>query len=403
MNDYLVAKTAKTLRMGHMKKIFFIFSLITLPAFSASMNGFEPSYWGFIKASSMYSTEGLASFNNVNHSAPTHAVGHVSGRSQDKMSRLSFQTQQSRIGLGLKKGENLSGKLEFDFIDFNKSSPTTQMNPRVRIASITYKFDDHNKIIVGQDWDLFSPVGSFTFDIVGLYFMAGNTGFMRQQFQYIHDTDNWELGAAVGIAGNNPGVIDNDLELGKSPTYSARISRKLNKGRVGVSAIYSRLHYTVNDSTHDAYAGNAFYEQAINDRLDLKSEIYYGQNLNNIGSLGIGKGTATSNVKEYGGTLTANQKLTEKSIIFGGVGLAKADNRREVTPLTFGGTVAANVIAQPGVTSNFLSRIGYNYLISEDFSWINEVSRYDTRSRVAINHYQNNVAYGLETGFQLRF
>lgn len=386
-----------------MKKIIFILSFTSLSSFAASMNGFEPSYWGFIKSSAIYATEGLASYNNVNLSAPTHAVGHLPGRAQDKTSRFSFQTQQSRVGFGLKKGENLSGKIELDFIDFNKSSPTTQMNPRVRIASVTYAFDEHNKLIVGQDWDLFSPVTSYTFDIVGLYFMAGNTGFMRQQFQYIHDNENWEMGAAVGMAGNNPGVVDSDLELAKSPTYSGRVSRKLINGRVGVSAIYGRLHYSANSSTHDSYAGNAFYEQSIRDGFELKSEIYYGQNLNNIGSLAIGKGTSTTDVKEYGGTLTANKKVSERGFVFGGVGLAKVDNRHEVSPLSFGGTVAANVIAQPGVTSNFLSRAGYNFLITEDFSWMTEASRFETRSRIAANHFQNNIAYSLETGFQLRF
>jgi hypothetical protein len=95
---------------------------------------------------------------------------------------MSFQTQQSRTGVNLKKDEHLSAKQEFDSIDFNKSSPTTQMNPRVRIA-------------------------------------------------------------AVGMAGNNPGTIDSDLERGKSPTYSARASYALPAGRVGASAIYSRLKY----------------------------------------------------------------------------------------------------------------------------------------------------------------
>jgi hypothetical protein len=34
---------------------------------------------------------------------------------------MSTQLQQSRIGMNMKKGDNLSAKLEFDFIDFNKS------------------------------------------------------------------------------------------------------------------------------------------------------------------------------------------------------------------------------------------------------------------------------------------
>lgn len=344
----------------------------------------------------------------MNLSAPTHAVGHLATRPADRTSRMSFQTQQSRIGFGLKKGDNLSAKFEFDFIDFNKSSPTTQMNPRVRIASLTYNIDAHNKIIVGQDWDLFSPVTSYTFDYVGLYFMAGNTGFMRQQFQFIHDTDEWEFGGAVGMAGNNPGVQDQDLELSKSPTFSARASKKLTKGRVGLSGIYSHLKYdrdlgaavNARSWSTDAYGANAYYEQLFDGGFELKSEIYYGQNMNNIGTLAIGKGNATTNVKEFGGTLTANKKVSDRGYVFGGVGLAKAESRSKVPTLAFNAT---NAITAPGVTSNFLSRVGYNFLVTEDLSWITEVSRYETQSRIAANHFENNQAYSLETGFQLRF
>lgn len=387
-----------------MKKYFVLLPLLAGSAQATTTNGFDLTAYGFLKASSMYASEALASFNNINLSAPTHAVGKLPSRSQDKTSRLSFQTQQSRIGVNLRKGENLTAKFEFDFIDFAKSSPTTQMNPRVRIASLTYNIDARNRMIVGQDWDLFSPVTSFTFDIVGLYFMAGNTGFMRQQFQFLHDAGDWELGAALGMAGNNPGVTDSDLELGKSPTYSARLTRKLSEGRVGVSAIYSRLHFSgdLNSRTWttDAYAGNAFYEQKLAAGLELKSELYYGQNLANIGSLAIGKGTVTGNVKEYGGTLTASKKVCESGSLFGGLGLARADRKNTVPSLAVS---TGNVITAPGVTSNFLSRIGYNHLLAEDLSWISELSRYETQSRIAAGHYQNNVAYALETGFQLRF
>ncbi len=65
--------------------------------------------------------------------------------------------------------------------------------------------------------DRCSPTTAYTYDIVGLYFLAGNTGFMRQQAQYLKTVGTWEFAVALGMAGNNPGVTDNDLELGKSP------------------------------------------------------------------------------------------------------------------------------------------------------------------------------------------
>ena len=375
--------------------------LATASASAATMNGFDLTPYGFLKASAMYTTEGLASYNNINLSAPTHAVAQT--RSQDATSRMSFQTQQTRAGVNLKKGEQLSAKFEFDFIDFNKSSPTTQMVPRVRLASVTYAWDN-KRVIIGQDWDLYSPVTSYTFDYVGLYFLAGNTGFMRQQAQYLEQHGNWEFGAALGMAGNNPGTVDSDLELGKSPTYALRATRKIQDGRVGVSGIYSRITFNettaVPKKTTDSYAGNVFYEQLLG-KLSLKSEAYYSQNLANIGSLAIGKGTSTGNAKEFGGTLTATYAIRDNQNIFGGAGLAKMDNRSELAPFVLNGTT--NTITAPGIASNFLTRVGWEYKITPDFSWLSELSRYETESKIADNKYQTNIVYGLESGIQLRF
>jgi len=377
-----------------MKKLLYLTPLVMLNASATTVAGFDTEVYGFLKASAEYSDKALASYNNINLSAPTHTVAQT--RSLDKSSRTTFQAQQSRIGFNLKK-EQIFSKFEFDFIDFNKSSPTTQMNPRVRIASVTYAWDN-NKVIIGQDWDMFSPVTTYTFDYVGLYFLAGNAGFMRQQAQFLHDTGNWELGAALGMAGNNPGVTDADLETGKSPTGSLRLTRKLEQGRVGASAIYTSLHYDSNGTRHDAYGYNLFYEK-IYGTLGVKAEAYYGQNLSNIGALTIGKGTSTTNVREYGATLTANYQLAEKHFIFGGGGFAKVDNKNDVTAFSQTG----GVVSAPGILHNIVTRVGWDYRITKELSWISEIGRMDTLSKVAANSNQLNIAGTVETGIQLRF
>jgi len=383
-----------------MKKSSFVVSIFAIAISSAwgqTMNGFDTKVYGFIKASSMYSSQGLASYNNINLSAPTHAVPQT--RSSDKISRMSFQTQQSRVGVQISKTDNLTGRLEFDFIDFNKSSPTTQMNPRIRIASITYK-DGNNTFILGQDWDLFSPVTSYTFDIVGLYFLAGNSGFMRQQFQFLHKSEDWEFGTAVGMAGNNPGTADTDLETSKSPSFSGRASKSIEKGRIGVSGIFSRLSYqSIGESRRESFGINMFYERIFS-FFAIKSEAYFGKNLANIGLLTIGKGTAVSDAKEYGGHLSIQKNFNEKDIIFGGLGLAKIDGSSKITPFSLSTT---NTITNPGILNNFLARIGYERKISEDFSWLSELSRFETRSKTTASNEQLNVVGSIETGFLLRF
>ncbi|MGE3610416.1 MAG: hypothetical protein AB7I27_12575 [Bacteriovoracaceae bacterium] len=372
--------------------------LLSSSAFAVTANGFDLTAYGFIKSSAMYSDHALASYNNINLSAPTYAV--AQSRGVDKTSRMSFQTQQSRVGANLKKGDNLSAKLEFDFIDFNKSSPTTQMNPRVRIASVTYAWENQ-KVIIGQDWDMFSPVTTYTFDYVGLYFMAGNTGFMRQQAQYLNTQGDWEFGAALGMAGNNPGAIDADLEIAKAPTYALRATRNLEKGRIGLSGIYSRLNYeTSNHTAHDAYGFNGFYEKIYN-ALSVKSEVYYGQNLANLGTLSIGKGTNSTNIREWGATLTGSYMMYEKNYLFGGAGIAAVTNKDQLSSFALNGTT--NVITTTGIKQNFLTRVGWEYRVTDDFSWITEFSRYQTESKLSSSKYHTVVAHSLETGIQLRF
>ena len=93
-----------------MKKCFLVVFVLFISLASAyTQKGFEAEVYGFIKASSIYSSEALASYNNINLSAPSHAV--AKKNASDKVSRLSFQTQQSRVGFNLKKGDQLSAKL----------------------------------------------------------------------------------------------------------------------------------------------------------------------------------------------------------------------------------------------------------------------------------------------------
>lgn len=374
----------------NIKKLIIVSSLfLTHNLCAKTVNGFDTDIYGWIRASAIYSSGGVASFNNTNAVAPTHAAARTNVK--DESSRLSFQTQQSRIGTTLKK-QDILARLEFDFVDFNKATPTTQMVPRVRIASVTYGWENQ-KVIIGQDWDLFSPTAAFTYNYVGNYFLAGNAGFMRQQLQYLRTEGDYELGGAIGLANSNPTANEGDTELSRSPSYAARISKKLENGKIGLSGIYAHLSYkTTNLASTDAYGVNAFYEKTFG-LLAVRSEAYFGQNLANLGALTLGKGTGEVDVKEYGAYASAQYKLSEKNFIFGGAGIAMVDNRSEIP----------SVPASPAIRKNFLTRFGWEYRIQEDFSWITEVSRYDTTSKLADNRYQLNIVGSLESGIQLRF
>ena len=156
---------------------------------------------------------------------------------------------------------------------------------------------------------------------------------------------------------------------------------------------------TTNKTTHDSYGLNLFYENN-HGALNIRSEAYYGQNLANIGALSLGKGTDSSNVKEFGGTLTGQYKLSEKNFPFAGVGMAKVDNRTSLTPFALNAT---NTISSPGIRGNFLARVGWEHRVTPDLSWVSEISRYETTSKLSSVNYQLNVVGSVETGVQLRF
>ncbi|MBY0516330.1 MAG: hypothetical protein K2P81_05445 [Bacteriovoracaceae bacterium] len=377
-----------------MKKI--LITALTLAApFAFAETTFTP--YGFIKVSGNYADKAVSSFNNVNMSAPTSAAPEDSSRLHST-SRSSFQAAQSRFGAVMKKSDKLSARLEFDLIDFTKSSPTTQMYPRVRRALVNYKKEDWS-FDIGQDWDLFSPTTPYTYDIIGNYFNAGNSGFMRQQMQVHKQIGSWEISGALGMATSNPGTADSDLEIGKAPSYSVRILNSVNNYKYGVSGIYSNLQYTSNNSRHESFAGNAFFEHEVS-TFGIKAELFAGQNLSNLGALTLAKGTATADLREWGGFLSAQAKLNEEWKMFGGVGIDQIDNKGSLSPYAVAGT---GTLSSLGARKNGLTRLGVEHIIETDFSWITEISHFETSSMLAANSYKTTVANVLETGIMWKF
>jgi hypothetical protein len=56
------------------KYLLYLLALSIHSASAATQKGFETEVYGFLRASSIYSSDALASYNNINLSAPTHAA-----------------------------------------------------------------------------------------------------------------------------------------------------------------------------------------------------------------------------------------------------------------------------------------------------------------------------------------
>ena len=114
------------------------------------------NFYGIVKATALYSNRPLSSFAYLNSSAPTSAgetTGVVGVNSNEDI--WTMQVAQSRVGVDLIQ-EDIFGNLEFDFINFAQSSPTTESRPRLRRAFVGIAINNNNKLQIGQDWDTFS-------------------------------------------------------------------------------------------------------------------------------------------------------------------------------------------------------------------------------------------------------
>jgi len=287
-----------------MPKVFF-FLLVA----STCAQALEVKPYGFIKASPVIATRAVESFGSANLSGPIRAYPGSDSAADE--ARTSFQLSQSRAGIHIGGADSVSGQLEVDFIDFEKASPVVRAVPRLRIASVRYKASPSDILSLGQDWDVFSPAKPHTLNFIGLYFGAGNAGFLRPQLKWSHTGERIKLEAAGGLAGVNSLPADSDLERGVVPSFAASIAYGLEEnGRVGFSAIVGRLQFSAGPTyaTRGFYGVNGFFEAPIL-LGELHAEMYYGENLANTGVLTMALGSATESRQEWGGYVTVKSAL----------------------------------------------------------------------------------------------
>lgn len=359
-------------------------ALISQPSFATDLQLQLPSLqiYGFILPNIIGSTSNLESFSQPNMSAFTAAGNPLLATSAGR-SRATFQVAQSRLGLLMGSKQSVQGRLEVDFVDFTKASPTTTALPRLRRATVEYHPDEHNLIVMGQDWDLFSMLHPLDYNFVGHFFEAGSAGFMRQQLTWIHTTTDMELAGSIGLQSANPNTPDSNIELSKFPAFVLRGAYLFGeRSRVGLAGIASRLLVDrVTDQTLPAYGVKAFSELILADGdLDIRVEVYSGRNLSNLGTLTLGYGSALSDVAEVGGWLTGRYGLTPRAGIFGGFGAAKVLNPSRMLPSYTLSPAGVYSLAGtgPGIERNWTARIGAEYKPEPLLSIFTEVAYLNT-------------------------
>lgn len=366
--------------------------LITFQQAYASKYVFAP--YGRIKATALYSDHLLNSFSYVNPSAPTSAGTDV-GFPFENQNNLSFQVAQSRIGSDITY-ENVFGNLEFDFIDFAVSSPTTEAKPRLRKAIVGYKIDENNQVQMGQDWDTFSPFVPNVLDYVGLYFGAGNTGFMRQQLKWKYSINKIVSEVSLGMPGKNPTPAVNEIELKTSPA----LAYKFSYNDLGFSVYHSTINKN-NTGTKDVNGFNLFYKSPIVGPFQLISEVYAGQNMNEAALLGLSHIVGTASLKEYGGFLTLSYLKSFIGDLNLSYGIAKIGNPEDAGDYNY--DTATKKITEDGITVNQVARVYCNKKIKEDLSFVAELSYFKTERKFGVNDFRSQDGLSTEAGLLLVF
>lgn len=348
--------------------------------------------YAWIKPTVIVQASPVESFSQPNMIAATAAGNPVLTAIQDEAA-ITFQAAQSRLGFWFNEKGPIRGQFELDFVDFSKSSPTTASVPRLRIAKLEWGLSDSTVLTAGQDWDLFQPANAHTVDIVAVAFQAGNTAFMRQQAKLIWHNESLELGAALGLAGNNNGAKALIPEYARIPTFALRAAKLFGAaGRIGVSAIATSWRFAPDAAAErNALTGGVGLYGDVTPAagFNLRFEAYAGRNLANIGALSLGTGNAVDDLDEVGGFVSARYALTETHALYGHAGMAKVLNDEDVLPsYTYGAVAMGMTPAESsatlagtgaGITQNMVARLGYEYRFDKTIAVMAEGFWFNTK------------------------
>jgi hypothetical protein len=341
--------------------------------------------YAVVKPTVVASGAAVESYSQPNGSAITAAANPVLATLPDE-GRLTFQVAQSRAGLWLNEKGSLRARLEFDFIDFTKATPTVASLPRLRLAYAEWAPADVFTLTAGQDWDLHAPVNPHGGNMVGGRFLSGNSGFMRQQVKSLFKVSEFELAAAVGMQGINPGAKDAAFELSAVPTFAVRgVWMPGKAGRVGVSGLATSVRFAPGAATERrATAGgvSAFGDLTLG-TTNVRFELNLGRNMSNVGLLTLGFGNAAVDVDEWGGFLSVRHGFTAMHFVYASAGLQRVLTPRNVRPsygyasMPADGSAPAMSSAAltgtgPGILHNAGANLGYELRISKNLSFMLE-------------------------------
>lgn len=342
---------------------------------------FKPSY--------IVSSRELSSFFYNNSTAPTNASRNSS--SSDTDMRSSFQFMQSNFGVKL-TDDKIKLTSRFDFVDFEKASPSFQLNPRAIELFLEYEH-----IRAGLQKDLFSPLSPKTFNLVAGNFFAGDVGYFRNQA--IINFKNQAV--SIGQIKPNVSAVENyysEIKTGLLFQYLYQVSKDSRK--YGVSLSYANFHhYGEADVVDDSSGINLFYEGGIYKSHFLKTEVYYGYNLQNAGYFALSDPSTERDLYEVGGYVEYEYLSRGNDSLV--IGYSKAEVDKKVNQRIY--IERFDEIQSKGLISNEKVYTSYWKEIEKDFFLVSELSHFNTMITYADYDVDTQKAVVFEFGAALKF
>lgn len=353
--------------------------------FCASVQASEPSlkWYGFVLPFVSLGSAAVESFGQPNGSAVTAAGNPVVGGVARDDVRGTFQVAQSRVGLMAIPAPELEARLELDFIDFAKASPTTGANPRLRRAVLNWKPSEAWKFVFGQDWDLISPLMPFTYNFVGHFFEAGDIGFMRHQFQVLKTHGASETGIAVGLPQQNTSSADGATELTVLPTLALRQTWNAEGWSVGASALAAVVRASAASSTRITSGALTVFGSAKSTTTEVRSEAYYGRNTANLGMLGLSFCNAAACSDEVGFYVSGKKTVGPWGVFTSLGGAAVLDPSQAQASYNTTTNLLNSPSTGPGIETNWTVHAGLDYQIAQSALVWAEASYWNTHHHLA--------------------
>jgi hypothetical protein len=250
--------------------------------------------------------------------------------------QFNMTANESRFGVKINGPDggtmNTSGRVEVDFYGGGTGENKAHLMMRHAYMKLDWPEDRFN-IIAGQTSDVISPLFPSTLNYsVGWW--TGNIGYRRPQIRLTKEL-GFETGGYLKLEGALTRTIGRDSISGTDsgedagfPTFQGRASMTLpmfgaQEATIGLSGHWGEEEYDIAVSGREkefmTWSVNLDYTQPISSKVQLKAELFTGDNLNAYLG-GIGQGVTTSGPNQ-------NEEIGSK----GGwiaAGLGPWDNKR---------------------------------------------------------------------------